>query len=35
MMIDGRILSDTIYLSAHISEKVAKHHMEQVTYGQL
>jgi hypothetical protein len=35
MMTDGRILFGTIYQSAHISEKEAKHPMQQVTSGQL
>jgi hypothetical protein len=33
MMTDGRILFDTIYQSAHISEKGAKRLMQQVTSG--
>jgi hypothetical protein len=35
MTTDGRILSVTIYRSAHISKKAAKHLMEQVTFGYL
>jgi len=35
MMTDGRILFGTIYRSAHISEKGAKHLMQQVTSGPL
>jgi hypothetical protein len=35
MMTGGRILCGTIYQLTHISEKVAKHLMEQVIFGQL